>query len=346
MAAKMKDVAQRAGVSQTTVSLVLNKKHIRSISRETRRRVLEASRELKYHPNIHARRLALRCSSTVGLIISELSNPFFADVIRAFEKSASQRGLDLILFNTEYEPARVEAAVRKMVEEKVQGVAVMTSMFDEVNVEELVRNRIHVALLNPGPSLPRVRRIEINYSTGIAVAIKHLLDLGHRTFAVISGPPRSRSAARIREIFLEALASKGLRCSQAVESDYKVEAGSAAIQPILSQPPLPTAMLCNNDLIALGAISALDEAGLRVPEDVSVVGVDDVFFARLARPPLTTVAVPREQLGKMAFEALESMRRSLQRTPESLTLETHLVVRKSTTAPQRKAAPAPSPAAT
>ena len=346
MAAKMKDVAQRAGVSLTTVSLVLNKKHVRSISRETRRRVLEASRELKYHPNIHARRLASRRSNTVGLIISEISNPFFADVIRAFEMSASQRGLDLILFNTEYEPARVEAAVRKMVEEKVQGVAVMTSMFDEVNVEELVRNRIHVALLNPGPSLPRVRRIEVNYSTGVAAAIRHLLDLGHRTFAVISGPPRSRSAARIREIFLEALASKGLRCSRAVESDYKVGAGSAAIQSILSQPPLPTAILCNNDLIALGAISALDEAGLRVPEDVSVVGVDDVFFARLARPPLTTVAVPREQLGKMAFEALESMRRSLQRTPESLTLETHLVVRKSTTAPRRKAALAPSPAAT
>jgi len=346
MAAKMKDVAQRAGVSQTTVSLVLNKKHIRSISRETRQRVLEASRELKYHPNIHARRLALRCNNTVGLIISEISNPFFADVIRAFERSASQRGLDLILFNTEYESARVEAAVRKMVAEKVQGVAVMTSMFDEVNVEELVRNRIHVVLLNPGPSLPRVRRIEINYSTGVVAAIKHLLDLGHRTFAVISGPPRSRTAVRIREIFLEALASKGLRCSRAVESDYKVEAGSAAIQSILSQPPLPTAVLCNNDVIALGAISALDEAGLRVPEDVSVVGVDDVFFARLARPPLTTVAVPREQLGKMAFEALESMRRSLQRTPESLTLETHLVVRKSTTAPRRKAALAPSPAAT
>jgi DNA-binding LacI/PurR family transcriptional regulator len=131
------------------------------------------------------------------------------------------------------------------------------------------------------------------------------------------------------------LARKGLHCSQAVDSDYKVDAGASAVRSILSQPPLPTVILCGNDVIALGAISALEEAGVRVPMDVSIVGADDVFFARLARPPLTTVSVPCEKLGKMALDILESVKRSTLRTPGYLTLETHLVIRKSTAPPRR-----------
>jgi DNA-binding LacI/PurR family transcriptional regulator len=337
MVAKMKDVAERAGVSLTTVSLVLNKPRLRSIPPGTRRRVLDAMRALKYQPNIHARRLASRHSSAVGIVISEISNPFFADIIQAFEKSASERGLDQILWNTEYEPARIEAAVRRMIMEKVRGVAIMTSTFDEKYVDELARNRIPTVLLNPGPSHSRIRRIQTDYSSGVTQAVDHLLELGHRIFGVISGPLRSRAAARIREIFIEVLAKKGVHCCQAVESDYKADAGASAVRSILAHPPLPTAILCGNDLIALGAISAFQEAGIRVPEDVSVVGADDVFFAPLARPPLTTVAVPREELGRMALEVLENMNRSRPRTPENLTLETHLVVRKSTAPPSGKA---------
>jgi len=334
MAALMKDVAERAGVSLTTVSVVLNKTRIRSISPKTRRRVLEAARELNFQPNIHARRLASRRSNAVGLIISEISNPFFADVIRGFERAASERGLDQILMNTEYEPARIEAAVRRMVMEKARGVAIITSMFGKEHIEELVRNRMHVVLLNAGPSHPRIHRILINYSSGVTHAVDHLLGLGHRSFCVISGPLRSQSATTIREILMGALTEKGLRGFPVVESDYRVDAGGSAVQSLLSQHPLPTAILCGNDLIALGAISALQEAGFRVPEDVSVVGADDLFFARVARPPLTTVAVPCEQLGKMALEALEGMKRSALGVPQGLTLETHLVIRKSTAPPR------------
>ena len=333
MVARMKDVAKRAGVSLTTVSHVLNRTHVRSISSGTRQRVLEAAKKLHYQPNVHARRLALSRNNTVGLIISEISNPFFADVIQSFEKSAAERGMDLLLFNTEYEPARIEAGVRRMVMEKVRGVAVMTSMFDEAYAQELTRNRAHVILLNEGPVHPRIRRIQLNFSPGVAQAVEHLLELGHRTFGIITGPLRSNSAVRIRDIFIQALAKKGFRCFQPVESHYKVDAGASAVRSILAHPPIPTAILCANDLIALGAISALQEAGLRVPEDVSVVGSDDVLFARLARPPLTTVAVPREDLGRVAFEVLENMQRSARRTPHNFTIETHLVIRKSTAPP-------------
>ncbi|MGH9453099.1 MAG: LacI family DNA-binding transcriptional regulator [Terriglobia bacterium] len=337
MVAKMKDVAARAGVSLTTVSHVINRTHIRSISSGTRQRVLEAAKKLNYQPNVHARRLALRRSNTVGLIISEISNPFFADVIQSFEKAASERGLDLLLFNTEYEPARIEAAVRRMVMEKVRGVAVMTSMFDEAHAHELTRNRMNVVLLNRGPVQPRIRRIQLNFSSGVAQAVDHLLELGHRSFGIITGPLRSNSAVRIRDVFVQALAQKGVRCFQPVESHYKVDAGASAVRSILAHPPLPTAILCANDLIALGAVSALQEAGIQVPEDVSVVGSDDVIFARLARPPLTTVAVPRESLGKIAFEVLDNMQRGVRRTPDSLTIETHLVIRKSTAPPPKRA---------
>jgi DNA-binding LacI/PurR family transcriptional regulator len=121
-----------------------------------------------------------------------------------------------------------------------------------------------------------------------------------------------------------------------VESDYKVDAGASAVRSLLAQPPIPTAILCGNDLTALGAISALQEAGIRVPEDVSVAGCDDVLFARLARPPLTTVSLPRETLGKLAFETLEGMQRSSHKAAPELTVKTHLVIRKSTAPPRRK----------
>jgi len=160
-------------------------------------------------------------------------------------------------------------------------------------------------------------------------------------FGVIRGPAQSRSAIRMGEIIMGVMASKGACCSQAVEADYRAEAGASAVRSILSQSPLPTAILCGNDLIALGAICALQEVGVRVPEDVSVVGADDVFFAPLARPPLTTIAVPREKLGRMALEVLVNIKRSRPRGPEKLTLETHLVVRKSTAPPPGKS---PSPA--
>lgn len=336
MVAKMKDVAEKAGVSLTTVSHVLNRTHIRSISEETRQRVLQAARRLNYQPNLHARRLALRRSNSVGLIISELSNPFFADVIQSFEKAASARGLDLLLFNTEYDPARIESGVHKMIMEKVRGVAVMTSMFDESLAQELIRNRMNVVLLNPGPEHPRIRRILLDFSTGVSQAVDHLLQLGHRHFAVITGPLRSNSALRIRDTFVDVLARKGIRCGATVESDYKVDAGASAVRSILAQPPIPTAILCGNDLTALGAISALQEAGIRVPEDVSVAGCDDVLFARLARPPLTTVSLPRETLGKLAFETLEGMQRSSHKAAPELTVKTHLVIRKSTAPPRRK----------
>jgi LacI family transcriptional regulator len=334
MVAQMKDVAAQARVSMTTVSHILNRKRGFSVSPETRKRVLDAVRKLKYRANIHARRLAQRQSTAVGLIISEISNPYFPDVIRGFERAALERGLELLLCNTEYEATRMEDAVHKMIDEKVRGVAVMTSMFDEGYTKELVAHRIPVVLLSSSLKHPLLKQIQVDYSKGVSAAFEHLLRLGHKSFGIISGPLSTRSAVTIRDALIDGLARHGLQPSHVLESHYKVDGGASAVRALLSKPPLPTALLCCNDLIALGAISALQEAGIRVPEDVSVVGCDDVFFARLARPPLTTVHVPRQEMGRLAFQMLHGIRQRAKRRGLKNGVETHLVIRKSTAAPR------------
>ncbi|HZR58869.1 MAG TPA: LacI family DNA-binding transcriptional regulator [Terriglobales bacterium] len=335
MVVQMKDVAERAGVSLSTVSFVLNKKRSSSISPATTKRVWAAAQDLNYHVNVHARRLARGQSNYVGLIISEIANPFFPDVIKGFETAASARGLELLLCNTEYQPERMAAAVNKMLGEGVRGVAIMTSTFGEEHLKALASRRIPVVLLSVGPNSPRARKIEINFSKGILQAIDHLIALGHRKFGVISGPLHIGSAATTRDVILESLGLRDLRAEHVVECNYRVDGGMSAVRSLLDQSALPTALLCGNDLIALGAISALQEANIRVPEDVSVVGVDDIVFARLASPPLTTVRVPREELGRLGFEVLEGMRRS-KSVISTQQVETNLVVRKSTAAPKKK----------
>ena len=153
----MKDVAQHAGVSLSTVSFVLNKKRSKSISPATTKRVWASAQELNYHVNVHARRLARGKSNFVGLIISEIANPFFPDVLKGFEKAASERGQELLLCNTEYQPERMAAAVNKMLGEGVRGVAVMTSSFGEEQLKPLASRRIPVVLLSVGPNSPKTR---------------------------------------------------------------------------------------------------------------------------------------------------------------------------------------------
>jgi DNA-binding LacI/PurR family transcriptional regulator len=333
MVVQMKDVAERAGVSLSTVSFVLNKKRGQSISPETSKRVLAVAQELNYHVNVHARRLARGKSNFVGLIISEIANPFFPDVIRGFETAATNRGLELLLCNTEYQAERMEAAVNKMLGEGVRGVAIMTSTFSKEQLKALANNRVPVVLLSVGPNPPRARKIEIDFSKGMLQAIDHLVALGHKRFGVISGPANIGSAATTRDAFLHSLASRGLRAECVVESNYRVDGGISAVRSLLNQGAMPSALLCGNDIIAIGTISALQEANIRVPDDVSVVGVDDILFARLACPPLTTIHVPREELGKLGFEILDKMRRS-SKNAVTRQVETHLVIRKSTAAPK------------
>ncbi len=333
MGYRMSDVAERAGVSIATVSHLHNK--TRYISPQTQQRVLEAVRELNYHKNAHARRLAQNHSDLFGLIISEIANPFFPEIIKGFQRAAWERGFDMLLCNTEYDPVHTSAAIRKMIESAVRGVAIMTSGLGREVAAQLTACQIGVVFYNLGPVEKLIGNVRIDYSQGISKAINYVIELGHKKVAVIAGPPNNRTAVALRDAIIEGLEHRGLHPAPILESDYKIDGGVSAVAALLRQRSFPTCILCGNDLTAMGAMSAFEAVGIRVPEDVSVVGFDDIFFARLARPPLTTINIPREQLGRLAFEVLSKMDRSKHQRCSERVLETSLVVRKST-APPRK----------
>jgi DNA-binding LacI/PurR family transcriptional regulator len=222
-----------------------------------------------------------------------------------------------------------------MIESEVRGVGVVTSSLDTEVAEELIPAQVGVVYCNLGPPRRLVSNIEIDHSRGISEALEHLIQLGHRHVAVVAGPETNRTAVTIKKAILNGLRKAGLHPTAVLESDYKLDGGASAVSSLLKENPFPTALFCGNDLTALGAMSALEELGLRVPEDVSVVGFDDIFFARLARPPLTTVHIPRERLGRLVLETLDKMTRSKRHSGIEQVLATSLVIRKSTAPPRR-----------
>jgi len=327
MASCMRDVAKVAEVSKATVSRVLNK--ARYVDAETRKRVLEAARQLNYYQNLHARRLARGRSDLFGLVISEIANPFFPEVIRGFEAAALERGLEVLLCNTEYGPERIQAAVRMMIENKVRAAAVMTSVMDAAHISELASHQIATVLLDQECPERFVSCIRIDYAGGASQAVEHLWELGHRRFAFVAGPGNIQSAQTFRQAMVEVLKRRRTPY-QVLEGDHRVDGGAAAAHILLKESILPTAVLCGNDLTAIGVMNVLEGAGLCVPRDVSVVGFDDIYFAHLARPALTTIRIPREGLGRLSFEVLDKTLRAKHKQGALYTCETALIVRDST----------------
>jgi DNA-binding LacI/PurR family transcriptional regulator len=324
----MKEVARRAGVSSSTVSRVLN--HTHSISAETQQRVLDVVRQLNYYKNVHARRLATGRSDLFGLVISEIANPYFSEIIRGFQAAAWDQGFDVLLCNTEYQAERTKSVIRKLIESDVRGVAIMTSSIDQSLTSELTAAGVAIVFCNLGPAGKLISNIAIDYQLGISQAIDHVVALGHRRVAVIAGPEDNRTAVTIKQALVAGLSRRKLNPFPILDSNYRVDAGASAVRTILEQREIPTVFFCGNDLIAMGAMNALEEAGVRVPDDVSVVGIDDIAFAFLARPSLTTIRVPREQLGKIAFDALHKILKLKRAKGAEYYLETELVIRKST----------------
>ncbi len=330
MSHTMNDVAKRAGVSTATVSRVLSKSPY--ISKETIRHVLSAVEELHYHRNVHARRLAIGKSDLFGLLISEIANPYFSEIIRGFQSEAWDHGFDVLLLNTEYSEKRTESALRKLIENDVRGVAVMTSSLDDGAMEELTKQGIGVLMSSNVTPGRLISTLVIDYERGLSEAIEHVAALGHRHVAVIAGPATNRSACTIKQALVEGLRRRGLNPAPVAHSAYNLDAAAEAVKVMLSSRKTPSVIFCGSDLIAMGVMLALEQAGYDVPNDISVVGIDDISFSSLARPPLTTIRVPREQLGLTAFKALHRMLKLKRHKGAKYTVETELVVRKSTAA--------------
>lgn len=326
----MKDVALRAGVSTSTVSHVINA--TRFVEPETAERVRRASEELGFHPNRAARSLARGASDLLGLVISDITNPFFPELVKAFENEALRRGKEIALANTNYDASRTAACVQRLIAERARGVAVMTSEMDDALIERLRRAQVPAVYFERGRADAYTANIGVDYSTGIRQAADHLWELGHRRFGFITSPPTLRSTRHRREIFERALAERGVRARIEV-GDMRGEGGAVAARRLLSAAEPPTAIMAANDLMAFGALRAARALGLRVPEDVSVIGFDDVMFSALTQPALTTVELSRQRLGEMAARALDEIAASPSRLGKLYRLRTRLVARDSTAPP-------------
>lgn len=328
--ASIKDVAARAGVSIATVSHVLN--DTRPIRQQTRQRVVKAIQELGYSQNQTARNLVRGKSTFVGLIISDVRNPFFPEITAAFQQQALTHDMDAVVLNTNYDAEGTLNAVRRLIALQVPGIALLTSQIDPAVINMLAERRIAAVYLDLGRVGQAISNIVIGYEHGIQEAFQHLTNLGHRRVAYIGGPPHLKSAQRRKKAFSEAAARSDCQPDWTIDSDFTVAGGYAACTRIL-HAYAPSAIVAGNDLTAIGILHRAFDVGLRVPADLSVVGFDDILFAEHTQPALTTVAVPRTDIGKVAFEALCAMMPDPNLAGRQFRLGTKLVVRQSTAPP-------------
>jgi LacI family transcriptional regulator len=327
----IKDIANEAGVSTATVSHVINK--TRFVSEAVRARVLKAIELHDYYPNAHARSLASGSSRILGLVISDIANPFFPELVKSIEAAAFERGYDVVLSNTNYDPARAAHYVRRFIERKVAGVALMTSEMDKSLIDELARREVSVVFLDSGEAGLHMSNLRVGYGEGIKQAILHLAELGHRNVAFISGLPHLRSAKRRLEAFRQTMQTVLPDAPEQIYTgDFQIEGGRRAALEMIAADELPTAVVAANDLMAFGAISEFHRAALNVPRDVSVVGFDDIAFSSLIEPALTTVNLPLGELGGLAVEALMTTLSSPTQHGVELSIPTRLIVRNSTAA--------------
>lgn len=335
-AVSIRDVARRAAVSIATVSRAVN--GITTVDPELAKRVWKAVEEVGYVPNPQARALVSGRSRMLGLIVSEITNPFFPELVQEFENLAVAQGYEVMIGSTNYDPKRTESLIRRMLQRNVDGVAVMTFGIEEDLVKKLVESEFPLVFVDAGPRLPNIRVLKVNYGEGIREAVQHLAALGHRAIAFISGPLRLRSAVARRDAFLNSMAELGLNAPSGhiVEGDHTMEGGMAAIECLVAHAQLPTAVLCSNDMTAIGVLHGLYRTTHKVPNDISVVGFDDIHLAQFMLPPLTTVQMSCKHLAAAAVQALRAgvepdHPRAAQKEWE---IPTRLVVRQSSTFPR------------
>lgn len=332
---RIKDIAREAGVSTATVSHVINKtKHV---SEPVRAKVQEAIERFDYHPNAHAQMLALGRSKMIGLLVSDITNPFFPEIIKTIEAAVFAGGYHLILFNTNYETDRAVQYMQRLVQMRVAGVILMTAEFDQALIEEAKRKKTSVVFHDLGIVGEKMSNIVLDYAVGIDEAVQYLLSLGHRRIAHIAGAQDIHSGRVRREAFIAAI-KRHLPRSPApkiVDGDFRFEGGRLAANQMLREKMLPTAVVVANDLMALGAMQEFKAAGLRVPQDISIVGFDDISFAGLSEPALTTVCSPRVEIGRRAVEALMITIDRPQHDGIEVRIPTYLIKRDSTAPPPR-----------
>jgi LacI family transcriptional regulator, galactose operon repressor len=328
----IREIAKRARVSTATVSRTINR--VRTVDPRLAKRVWKVVEELGYFPNTQARALVSGRSRIFGLIVSEITNPFFPEIVQVFENIAVQHNYEILITSTGNDPKRMESSVRRMLERRVEGVAVMTFGMEEALLDDLKLRNVPLVFVDVGPARPRVSNIRIDYLHGIRQAVQHLAAMRHQQIAFIAGPLRLKSATARKDAFVTSLKEIGIPVNPGliVEGDHTIEGGMAAFEELLQKSPQPTAVICSNDMTAIGVMRKSYEAGISIPDGLSLIGFDDIRLAQFVLPPLTTIQMSQAELARLAFFALLKEVQREAPAPEGTEyhLRTSLVLRQST----------------
>ena len=330
MSISMREIAKLAGVSSATVSRVINGSGL--VTEETTRRIQRIIQDLNFVPNTSAIHLKNGKSQIYGIIIPDLTNPFFTELVKIFEELLVQNEQELLVANTDFHATRMQQSVRRMLLRRVDGVALLTSELEAASLESLVQNRIPVVTTDHYRTAPGLSDIVIDFPGGMAQMVAHLKELGHTRLGFIGGTAGLVTSRVRRESFLDAIVKQGLSSKEGwiVDGNFRIDGGVAAMEKILNESEIPTAVISANDLTAIGALRTAHERGLRIPEDISIAGCDDIEMSDIVYPPLTTLRISRRQYAGMLMEALRIGGVDLTLPGQQFHLPVHLVVRKST----------------
>jgi LacI family transcriptional regulator len=326
--ATLSEVAEQAGVSPTLVSRYLNNRI--ELPAATRERIDGAIARLDYRPNLLAKRLSTGRAEAISLVTPEIANPFFAELAAAIEAEAERHGYAVYISSTGGDPARAADAVRRLRDQHVDGLIMMTSHPDDGTLAALLATSRNIVLVDediPGVNVPRVF---VENEHGAWLAARHLIEAGHRDIALIGGPEGLLSVRERLAGFRRAMHEHGLRVRSGWEllGEYSREFGRRALERLLDAPRRPTAILACSDYIAVGVLKAARERGMSLPRDISLVGFDDMPFAELVDPPLTTVRQPVAEMGRIACERLLAILNGSEASPLTR-LPVELIIRQS-----------------
>jgi DNA-binding LacI/PurR family transcriptional regulator len=331
----IKDLARLARVSHPTVSRAL--RHSPLVNPKTAEEIRRLADESGYRRSAAARSLVTQRTDTIGVVVTTIADPFAAGVVEGIEEAANEHSLSVLLANSNADPGREVDVVRMLEERRVDGIIVTASRVGALYVSELERMRVPVVLLNNQHPGEFAHSVMIANAEASVTATQHLIALGHRRIAYLGDRHGRESDAERLAGFRKAMRGAGLRVEKqlVVHGNGQPAGGHEVMGSLLRLRRPPTAVFCYNDMSAMGALRAIREAGLRVPDDVSVTGFDDLYLAQYTEPPLTTVRQPMRQMGRLAMETLTQLMAG-DHTKRNIKLPGELIVRGSTAAPRRK----------
>jgi LacI family transcriptional regulator len=329
----IREVAEKAGVSPTTVSHVVN--NTRYVSDDVRARVMDAMRELNYRPNALARSLRRGETHTLGLILPDSANPFFAEIGRAIETAAFERGYSVILCNTENDIEKERMYTEVLENKQVDGMIFVASGDHRETLSQIAQKGLPLVVVDRDMGSLELDTVTTDNHHGGLIATQHLLSLGHRIIACITGPSNITPSAERVTGYRAALQQAGILVDESlvVRGDFHAPSGYEGAMQLFQRSPRPTAIFACNDMMAIGVIRAATQLGLRIPEDVSIASFDNIELASYTTPPLTSVAQPKQEIGQMAITLLLERMQNASLPPRRNILPTRLVIRESTRRP-------------